>query len=250
MTNTRLLTLGIALLGVALFISNQAVAQEHGEKKHDHGHEHKHGDAHADEHQHGHEHGVGQKGEHGHEHAGGPEMDPARMAEMMKLMMPNEHHHKMKSLAGNWDLTVKMFMPGAPPTESKATSKAELIMGGRYLLDRVEGSFMGMPFEGMSLMGFDNHKKVYTSHWIDNMGTYALTSTGTCDDSGKVYTFTGVSYDPMSGRDAKFRQVMNVINDNKYTHEMFMINPDGQETKAMEILATRQTETPRAKGHK
>lgn len=34
-----------------------------------------------------------------------------------------------------------------------------MIFGGRYQLSNYKGNFMGMPFEGMSIMGYDNAKK-------------------------------------------------------------------------------------------
>jgi Protein of unknown function (DUF1579) len=46
-----------------------------------------------------------------------------------------------------------------------------MILGGRYQQSTTKGSFNNMPFEGISLLGYDNAKKVFMNSWVDNMGT-------------------------------------------------------------------------------
>ena len=45
---------------------------------------------------------------------------------------------------------------------------------------------MGMPFQGMSTMAYDNGKKTFMSTWIDNMGTGILETEGTYDAGTKT----------------------------------------------------------------
>jgi len=168
------------------------------------------------------------------------QMDPARMAEMMKAMMPGPHHEHLKKFAGTWHLQTKMMVPGAPPTESKATSRAELILGGRYIREELSGSVMGMPFEGFGLTGYDNQKEVYQSVWVDNMSTTMMVMTGTCDESGKVFTYQTEYTDPMTGQLARMRGVLTFVNDQKYVYAMYQVGADGEDTKTMEIVYTRQ----------
>src|SRR5262245_10930235 len=98
--------------------------------------------------------------------------DAKTMEFMQKYATPGPEHQVLKQLAGSWTCTVKMWMkPGAPAQESPATEEAKMIMGDRYLLQSVKGNFMGMPFEGSAVMGYDNLKKKYVGAWVDNMGT-------------------------------------------------------------------------------
>ena len=62
------------------------------------------------------------------------------------------------------------------------------------------GNMTGMPFEGMSLMGYDNAKKIFTNTWVDNFGTGTITMEGTWDDKTKSITLKGKGIDPMSGK--------------------------------------------------
>jgi len=167
------------------------------------------------------------------------EKKPAMDAAAQQAMMPGEHHQHMMKLAGNFDYTIKLWMdPSAPPSESTGKRSAEMVMGGRYLIEKYTGTFMGMPFEGMGVLAYDNLKKSYVSTWIDNMATGVMVATGSCDGKG-TWTMAGEMPDPMTGGSAKTRSVTKVVDDNHFTMEMYTTGPDGKEMKMMEISAAR-----------
>ena len=112
-------------------------------------------------------------------------------------------------------------------------------MGGRYQQSMHSGSFNGMPFEGMSLTGYDNAKKVFMSSWVDNMGTGIMQMEGTWDPNTKTINFEGNTIDPMTGKDMKVRETYKIIDKNTHMMEMFMTQ-DGRESKSMEIKLTRK----------
>ena len=112
-----------------------------------------------------------------------------QMAAWMKYAQPGEGHRFLERLAGKWDARVKFWMqPGASPIESTGSTVNELMMGGRFLKSEYTAEFMGSPFQGMALDGFDNQKQKYVGLWIDTMGTMMLVFEGSCDDDGKVRT--------------------------------------------------------------
>ena len=142
----------------------------------------------------------------------GQQADAAAMQAMMAAMTPGEHHEHLKKLVGNHNYTMKMWMdPTAPPTESTGKRTAELLLGGRFLQEKFTGTFMGMPFEGIGLMGYDNVKKEYVGTWIDNMGTGMMTSHGQCDKTG--WTMTGEGTDPTTGKTWTSRSVVKIVDD-------------------------------------
>ena len=51
-------------------------------------------------------------------------------------------------------------------------------MNGRFVQPEFTGEFMGKPFRGVSLTGYDNTKQKYNSVWIDDMHTSMFTSEG------------------------------------------------------------------------
>jgi len=170
--------------------------------------------------------------------------DPkAVMMEMMEKMgaAPGEHHKKLEPFVGDWKLAVKYRMePEGEWQESMSESEIEWMFDGRYIKEEVEGEMMeDMKFKGLGITGYDNLKNKYVSVWLDNMGTSLMTSEGSCDESCKVFTFTGEHIDPMTGKTQKDRTVLRILNNDKHVMEMYMTGPDGKEFKSMEIVSTR-----------
>ncbi len=166
------------------------------------------------------------------------EANPAEMAAWMAAMTPGEHHEHMKKLAGNFDYTIKMWMdPSAAPTESTGKRSAEMVLGGRYLHETYSGSVMGMPFEGVGLLGYDNVGKQYVSTWVDNMSTGLMTGHGTCSKDG--WAMTSESLDPVTGKPVTSRTKTSMPDADTIVMEMFMSGEDGKEYKSMEITCKR-----------
>lgn len=166
-------------------------------------------------------------------------------ATMMKnwqaYMKPTAPHQMMASWNGTWTGEVTMWMdPSAPPSKSTMTSENKMILDGRYQQSVAKGEFDGMPFQGMSTLGYDNHKKVFISSWVDNMGTGLVTLQGPWDEASKTMTLKGTMVDPATGRDCNVRETFRIIDNEHQVMEMFCEGPDGKEFKTMEIKYTRK----------
>jgi hypothetical protein len=129
--------------------------------------------------------------------------------------------------------------PGAPATKAEAKCNNRMILGDRYQESVSTGMMMGMPFEGHSLVAYDNVKKVFQSTWIDNMGTGIVYMEGPYDEKTKTLNMRGKMVDPMSGKIEVARQVLKFIDDNTQLMEMY-VTKDGKEFKNMEIKFTRR----------
>lgn len=170
--------------------------------------------------------------------AGGPDQ-AAAMENMMAMMQPGPEHQQLAKLVGKWQAVNKMWMdPAAPPMESTGTLEYVSVMGGRYLHGTYKGTVMGMPFEGMSVDGYDRYKKQYFSLWFDNMGTGFIDQRGTCSVDGKTMTLKGMMFNPQLGKDSPVRAISTWVNDNTIRYEMFETK-EGKEAKSMEITYTR-----------
>ena len=171
-------------------------------------------------------------------------MSPEQAAMMKKweeYMTPGEFHSMMAKSNGEWREDIIMWMdPAAPPTKSTSSCTNTMIMGGRYQQSMHKGTFDGMPFEGMSIMGYDNAKKVFVSSWIDNMGTGIMTMEGTYDAATKTVNSKGKQMDPMTGKEMDVREVFTIIDDNNHMMAMYMTPAGGKEYKSMEIKFTRK----------
>jgi len=182
--------------------------------------------------------GGGEKKDGGGAPAGGP--SPEEMDAMMKAATPGEQHRKLSGLAGEWTCTGKMWMdPKGPATESVGGAKGRMIYDGRFLIQDITGDFMGMPFEGMSLVGYDNTLKEYVGAFVCNMGTGIMASKGKENADGTI-TFTGDCINAM-GQKESFREVMTFKDKDTVTSVMHMTTPKfPEEVKAMEWTYTRK----------
>jgi len=171
---------------------------------------------------------------------------PVDSATAMKTMMeagtPGQQHAMLAKSDGVWAAETTMWMePSSPPMQTKATSTNTMIMGGRYQKSTFKGDMMGMAFEGSSITGYDNAKKVFFSTWVDNMSTGMMNMEGTWDDATKSINFKGKMVCPANGKECEMREVYKIIDDNTQVMEMY--GPDmktGKEYKSMEIKLTRK----------
>jgi len=174
-----------------------------------------------------------------------PELDSATMMKnWQEYSMPTAPHQMMASWNGTWNGDVTMWhAPGAPPQTSKATAVNKMAMGGRYQVANHTGNMMGMPFEGMSTLAYDNAKKKFISTWIDNMGTGMMVLEGPWDEATKTMTLTGKCVDPSAGngREMNVRETFKIVDANNQVMEMYGPGPDGKEFKMMEIKFTRKS---------
>lgn len=175
---------------------------------------------------------------------GSMKMDPAmqaKMEEMKKLGSPNENHKALTPFVGQWTTTVKMWMsPDAKSEESQGTADNHWIMGGRFVQQDFKGTSMGQPFEGMGLIGYDNIRGEYSNFWIDNMATGMMIGSGQYDAATQSFKTNATMSCPMTGeKNRSMRAVCKAVDENHFTHEMYMNDKDGKEFKAMEIVYTR-----------
>lgn len=167
--------------------------------------------------------------------------DPNEMMEAMQASMtPGEAHQRLNPMVGSFDVAMKMWMaPESEAVEGGGTGEHKWVLGGRFLAQTYQGSFMGMPFDGIGYMGYDNIQKKYVSTWIDSMGTGIMTGEGSYKQDG-VFEFWAQYPDPVSGGMTKFREVLKIESDDTHTLTMFIVGADGQEFQNMEIRYTRK----------
>lgn len=163
----------------------------------------------------------------------------------MEYMTPGPAHKELAASEGIWSEDLTMWMaPGAPEVKSTATVANKMIMGGRYLQGMHRGTMMGMPFEGMNIVGYDNKKGVYQSTWIDNMGTGIMMLTGTWNKATNMLESKGTMIDPVTGADMQVRETYFIKDNDHHIMEMFMTTANGKEYKSMHIEMVRKPMKP------
>jgi hypothetical protein len=168
-------------------------------------------------------------------------MTPEMMEAWAKVSTPNEHHAHLAKMAGTWKVNGKFWMePGADVMETEGKAQNEMILGGRFLQSEFTGAFMGQPFAGMGLDGYDNLLEKHVGMWVDSAGTMMMQFVGECSEAGKVLTTKSEYLDPMSGEMATSKGKITLVDDDKFTYESWSQGPDGEFFKQMELTYTRE----------
>jgi hypothetical protein len=177
--------------------------------------------------------------------AGEPEPPSVTHTEMMEKLMelarPGESHRVLDPLVGEFQAVTSSYMePGAPPETSEGVMRNRWILGGRFILSEYTGSVLGMPFEGLGLLGYDNSKERFVGTWVDSMGTLIMpVSEGTLADDGKTITLYREMVDPVLGQAARMREVTTLHDQDHHTFEMFSTGTDGREVLTLKTEYTR-----------
>jgi hypothetical protein len=184
----------------------------------------------------------GKKNAHAAQPAGDKKGEMPAMGDEEKAWMeagtPGKMHEWIAKGAGEWDCTVKMMMPEQPVQESKGKMSVKMVFDGRFSHGSFSSDFMGMPFQGVATLGYNNVTQKFEGTWIDSMSTGTMFMTGTLDAEGKSLTLIGEFADPMTKKMIQQRNVSTFKGDNQMVDE-FYHKKDGKEAKVMEITYTR-----------
>lgn len=192
---------------------------------------------------------------------------------------PGEAHEHLARRAGVWDLTTRTWSEETvEPVVTRATAHRRMILGGRYLEERVEAEVLDAPFEGFGVTGYDNVRGRWWSTWMDTMSTAPVhtvsrgsaggdeveegpgpreadSEAGTVSEIGEplvprqpdpaeleteVIVMAGSYVDPLSGEVREVRTVTRVLDEDREVFEWWELRPDGSEMKTMEILYQRR----------
>lgn len=165
---------------------------------------------------------------------------PPEFAAAMEFMTPGPEHEWLAKRVGTWTAKGRMWsVPEAPPTEFDGTSTYRMILGGRYLVEEMNSTMMGMPFEAMGITAFNRQTKQFQIVWLDTAGTGVTTGDGTRSADGNTLTLTLKMHDPMQGREVTMRAVETRHGDDAFTFEMYGPSPTGGEMKSLELKYAR-----------
>lgn len=172
-----------------------------------------------------------------------PEMTPEQKAEMeayQKAGTPGDPHKMMASHAGTYDTKVRMWHePGGPMMEETGTATRSMTLGDRVQVEEFKSTFMGEPYTGHGMSGYDNVTKKYWATWNDSMSTGVMVSEGTCDAQGAC-KFTGTTHDPVKKKPIKLRMTSQWTNPTTEVFTMYGPDRKGKEYKMMEITYTKK----------
>jgi uncharacterized protein DUF1579 len=157
----------------------------------------------------------------------------------MMVPKPGPEQAILKTREGNWDATVKSRMaPGEKETVSKG-SQTNTLGAGLWLVSDYKGDFMGMPFWGHGITGYDAIKKKYTLVWVDGWTVAMLHGEGTADAAGKTLTFDIEGFDS-TGKPMKYKQIEELKDPDTLVMTMMQKGADGKDFAMMTIEYKRK----------
>ncbi len=157
--------------------------------------------------------------------------------QMPEWMKPAKQHKELAESCGEFSVRGMYFpAPGAPAMEMVGTAKREMIMNGYYVKETFSSEWMGMPFKGTLIQGFDTLSKTYQSIWIESASPFMSYMVGKEKDG--VITSTFEAPDPMSGAMTKHRSTYT--RDGGTSVLTMYVTKDGAEHKSMTMTYTKK----------
>jgi hypothetical protein len=148
----------------------------------------------------------------------------------MPMPKPTQEHEWLMGRIGTWEATVTCPMMGEP-TKATETTKA---FGDFTIQSEFQGTMMGKPFTGQSLMTYDPVKKKYVSTWCDTMMPAIFVQEGTMDASGKKLTSTGDMAN-MEGAVVEYTSVYEITGPDTATFTLYETSKGANDPSAMRI---------------
>ena len=144
-----------------------------------------------------------------------PEMgEEEMMAKMMEYATPGAPHADLQKLVGDWSVKGTNHF-GPEPEAFTASSTFTSLLGGRFVQEDYRGDFMGQPFNGLLIQGYDNFQQQYMSVWMDSMGTYMMTMTGKRNADGDI-VMQGDVHDFMTPDGRIFQVTIHDVSDDEF----------------------------------
>jgi hypothetical protein len=81
---------------------------------------------------------------------------------------PTAEQEYLAKMVGTWDAKVAVAMGVGGTTTSTGTEINALVAGGKWLTTDFQFDFMGTPFEGHGVLGWDATKKKFVGTWVDS----------------------------------------------------------------------------------
>jgi hypothetical protein len=159
----------------------------------------------------------------------------------MEYMTPSKAHATLATYAGDFDVTITMWMSTqGEPMKVAVESANKMVLDGRFLQFDQAGQMMGMAYRGLMTLGYNNTEKRFALTGMSNIGTGTLFLSGPWKEEGKVAILTGQMTNPVDKKAIKVRQTITFVDSNTLLIENYDQEEGGAERKSVEYRFTRK----------
>jgi Protein of unknown function (DUF1579) len=155
-------------------------------------------------------------------------------------MMPSDVHASLSQFTGSFIMQITMSMgAGKEPTIITVDSEHKMLLGGRFLEMKQQGTMMGMDYQSISTIGFNNIDRNMSLTTITNMGTGTLSLHGAWDEKAKTGDLFGQLTNPVTKSIIKVRQTVTFVDDDTILIESYDTEGDNPEKKTVQYKLIR-----------
>jgi len=152
-------------------------------------------------------------------------------AQLPEMPKPAKEHELLAQFAGEWESTAKTVpAPGQEPMVCTGMENAKMV-GGFWLVGQGEGEMMGQKMASLLTIGFDPKTKKYVGTFVCSMDSTMWKYEGAMDATGKKLTLETEGPSPVDGKLTKFREVLELVDQDHKTFTSYMVDDQGKETK-------------------
>lgn len=155
-------------------------------------------------------------------------------------MTPSEVHALLSKYTGSFKMEITMSMgSGKESTIITVNSEHTMLLGERFLEMKQQGTMMGMDYQSIMTIGFNNIDRKMSLTTITNMGTGTLSLFGEWDEKTKTANLFGQLTNPVTEGIIKVRQTLTFIDDNTILIESYDTEGDKPEKKTVQYRLIR-----------
>jgi hypothetical protein len=154
---------------------------------------------------------------------------------------PGEPHAALRRFVGEWEATGRLWRSPdstVPPVEGQLTLSGEVVMGGRFLVEKMASRPPTRPFESVRVVGYDNLTRRYEAAIYDSFGTNIIRQVGDTNATGDLVLSNSYT-DVGTGAPVTRRVVRKLISENEWIETVFETR-GGSERRLQEIHARRR----------
>lgn len=159
------------------------------------------------------------------------------MKKYMEASKPGEPHQGLAKYCGQWDV-LNQFQNGDKVQETAGSAQFEMILGGRFLVQKNQGNWSGMKYDGFQILGYDNVTRKYQSVWLDSMSSGMLITEGIADAKGCI-GMQGPMKDVYTPKGRTFYNTFEPEGDDKFIVELWH-DMKGKKEKCARFVYTRK----------
>jgi len=177
-----------------------------------------------------------------------PSNAPAISPELQKLRQqreatsqPGPRHLSLMRLDGDYVTKEKYYPPGqSTPLESDGTATLRSEMGGRFIVERNAGGYLGEPYIGLRIYGFNNGTKKYEGVWTSSKSTAVISLLGDSKDGGMTIEYTGTYHEDTTGSMRTMQITLHILDPDHFEVQVIRTMPDGSPGPKLVSLYTRK----------